>query len=204
MSILLLAEHTQTTLSEQTGRALAAALKMQPSVDILVCGAEVAVAEAARFDGVRKVVHVEAAWLNNQLPEAVSAVVIALASDYDAFVAPATSNGKSIAPRVAALLDVGQISEITEVLGSDTFKRPIYAGNAVQTVQATDPFKVITVRTSAFDVAPFGGSAPIERITPPADPDLSLFVDHSSTESDRPELSSARIVVSGGRALAGC
>ncbi|WP_454280140.1 electron transfer flavoprotein subunit alpha/FixB family protein [Sphingomonas sp. Marseille-Q8236] len=204
MTILLLAEHDNTHLSELTARALTAALAMGSEVDVLVAGlsADGAAQAAARLAGVRRVLLAEAVALEHRLAEPSAALILSLASGYDAIVAPATSNGKSILPRVAALLDVMQVSEIVAVVAPDTFKRPIYAGNAVQTVQSADPIKVVTVRTAAFAAA---GSRDDAAEIVPVDvsdtPGLSTFVENRFAESERPDLASARIVVSGGRAL---
>ncbi len=203
MAILLIAEHDNATLSEQTAKALAAALKIGPDVDVLVAGkdAKAAAEAAARLQGVRKVLLAEAGELAERLAEPMAALVVSLAGNYDTIVAPATSSGKNISPRVAALLDISQISEIIEVVSPDTFKRPIYAGNAIQTVQSGEAKKVITVRTASFQAVPEGGSAAIEAVSAAANPGLSTFVENRLSESDRPELTSARIIISGGRAL---
>ena len=203
MTILVIAEHDNATLSDQTAKALSAALKMGGEVDILVAGnaARPAAEAAAKLTAVRKVLLAEAHELSERLAEPLAGLIVALAGSYDAIVAPATASGKNVLPRVAALLDVSQISEITEVISSDTFKRPIYAGNAIQTVRSTNAKKVITVRTASFQAAPEGGSAPIETVQAPADPALSIFVENNLSNSDRPELTSAKIIISGGRAL---
>ena len=203
MAILLLADHDNSSLSDQTAKALTAALKMGPDVHVLVAGkgAKAAAEAAARLSGASKVLLAEADSLAERLAEPTAALVVALAGGYDAIVAPATSVGKNVLPRVAALLDVMQISEITEVVSADTFKRPIYAGNAIQTVQSTDPKKVVTVRTASFAAASEGGSAKVETVNVPADPGLSSFVENKLSGGDRPELTSAKIVISGGRAL---
>ncbi|HEY6632913.1 MAG TPA: electron transfer flavoprotein subunit alpha/FixB family protein, partial [Rhizobiaceae bacterium] len=151
--------------------------------------------------GVRKVLLAEAAALENRLAEPLAATIVALAPAYDTIIAPATTSGKNVMPRVAALLDVMQVSEITEVVSSDTFKRPIYAGNAIQTVQSSDAKKVITVRTASFKAAPEGGSAAVESVGAAADPALSAFVENKLSGGERPELTSAKIIISGGRAL---
>ncbi len=207
MAILLIAEHDNASLSDQTAKALSAASKMGSDVDVLVAGkgAKAAADTAAKLKGVRKVLLAEADELAERLAEPTAALVVSLAGNYDAIVAPATATGKNVAPRVAALLDVAQVSEIIEVVSADTFKRPIYAGNAIQTVQATDAKKVVTVRTASFQAAPprdgNGGSASVETIKAAADPGLSTFVENKLSESDRPELTSAKIIISGGRAL---
>ncbi len=203
MAILLIAEHDNATLSDQTAKALSAALEIGSDVHVLVAGKDAkAAAEAAtKLKGVSKVLLAEADELAQQLAEPLAALVVSLAGSYDTIVAPATAVGKSVAPRVAALLDVAQVSEIIEVVSPDTFKRPIYAGNAIQTVQSTDAKKVVTVRTAGFQAAPEGGSAALETVKAAADPGLSSFVENRLSESDRPELTSARIIISGGRAL---
>ena len=203
MAILLIAEHDNATLSEQTAKALTAALQIGSDVHVLVAGkgAKAAADAAARLKGVSKVLLAEADELAQQLPEPLAALVVSLAGNYDTIVAAATSVGKSVAPRAAALLDVAQVSEIIEVVSPDTFKRPIYAGNAIQTVQAPGPRKVVTVRTASFQAAPEGGSAAVETVAAAANPGLSTFVENRLSESDRPELTSARIIISGGRAL---
>ncbi|MCV0394400.1 MAG: electron transfer flavoprotein subunit alpha/FixB family protein [Rhizobiaceae bacterium] len=203
MAILLVAEHDNATLSDQTGKALAAATKIGSDVDVLVAGkgAKAAADAAAKLAGVRKVLLVEDDGLEQRLAEPLAALVVKLADAYDVLVAPATTMGKNVMPRVAALLDVMQVSDIIEVVSADTFKRPIYAGNAIQTVQSTDAKKVITVRTASFTAPGEGGSATVETVDAAADPGLSSFVENRLSESDRPELTSARIIISGGRAL---
>ena len=203
MAILLLAEHNNQALSDQTAKALAAALQIGAEIDILVAGegAQTVAGSAARLSGVRKVLHADAASLANQLAEPLAALVVSLADGYDTILAAATSTGKTVMPRVAALLDVMQVSEIIAVLAPDTFKRPIYAGNAIQTVQSSDAKKVITVRTTAFQPIGEGGSAPIETIAARSAPSPSRFVGEDAATSERPDLTSARIVISGGRAL---
>ena len=203
MAILLIAEHDNATLSDQTAKALSAALKIGSDVDVLVAGkdAKPAAEAAAKLKGVRKVLLAEADALAERLAEPLAATIVSLAGDYDAIVAAATAAGKNVMPRVAALLDVMQVSEIIEVVSADTFKRPIYAGNAIQTVQSGDAKKVITVRTASFSAAGEGGSASVESVDAAADPTLSSFVENKLSESDRPELTSAKIIISGGRAL---
>jgi len=203
MAILLIAEHDNATLSDQTAKALSAALKIGSDVHVLVAGkgAKAAADAAAKLTGVTKVLLAEADALAERLAEPLAATIVALAGGYDTIIAPATTSGKNVMPRVAALLDVMQLSEITEVVAPDTFKRPIYAGNAIQTVQSTDKVKVVTVRTASFQAAPEGGSAPVESVSAAADPGLSAFVENRLSESDRPELTSAKIIISGGRAL---
>ncbi|TCD13682.1 electron transfer flavoprotein subunit alpha/FixB family protein [Oricola cellulosilytica] len=203
MAILLVAEHDNETLSDQTAKALSAASAIGGEVHVLVAGsnAKAAAEAAAKLDGASKVLLAEDASLEQQLAEPMAALIVSLADDYDTLIAAATTNGKNIMPRVAALLDVMQISDVIEVVSADTFKRPIYAGNAIQTVQATDAKKVITVRTASFNSAGEGGSAEVATVSAPADPGLSSFVENRIAESDRPELTSAKIIISGGRAL---
>ncbi len=203
MAILLLADHDNASLSDQTAKALTAAAKMGGDVDILVAGkdARPAADAAAKLAGVRKVLLADAPELAERLAEPTADLVVSLAGSYDVVIAPATTMGKNVLPRVAALLDVMQVSEIVEVVSADTFKRPIYAGNAIQTVQSTDAKKVITVRTASFQAAGEGGSASVETVGAAADKGLSSFVENRLSESDRPELTSAKIIISGGRAL---
>ncbi|MBI1621458.1 electron transfer flavoprotein subunit alpha/FixB family protein [Aquamicrobium zhengzhouense] len=203
MAILLVAEHDNATLSDQTNKALAAASQIGGDVDVLVAGkgAQGVADAAAKLSGVRKVLVADADELAERLAEPTAALIVSLAGGYDAIVAPATTTGKNVLPRVAALLDVMQISEITEVVSADTFKRPIYAGNAIQTVQSGDATKVITVRTASFSAAGEGGAASIETVAAAANPGVSTFVENKLSESDRPELTSAKIIISGGRAL---
>ncbi|MGL4196609.1 MAG: electron transfer flavoprotein subunit alpha/FixB family protein [Allorhizobium sp.] len=203
MAILLLAEHDNATVSEQTAKALTAATKIGGDVHVLVAGsgAKAAADAAAKLSGVSKVLLADDASLANNLAEPLAALIVSLAGSYDTIIAAATSVGKNVAPRVAALLDVMQVSEIIEVVSADTFKRPIYAGNAIQTVQSTDAKKVITVRTASFAAAGEGGSAAVETIAAAANPGVSSYVSDALSSSDRPELASAKIIVSGGRAL---
>ena len=205
MAVLLIAERDNSTLSEQTAKALSAASQIGGDIDVLVAGkAARGVAEAAaRLAGVRRVLVAEGDVFEHRLAEPTAALIVDLTKDYDTILAPATAGGKNVMPRVAALLDVMQVSEVVEVVSSDTFKRPIYAGNAVQTVQATDAKKVLTVRTAGFATAPsHDQAAPVETVARvPADPALSSFVESMLSTSERPDLASARIVVSGGRAL---
>ncbi len=204
MAILLFAEHDNVTLSEQTAKALSAAIKIGGDIDILVAGkasGDVAKA-AASLSGVRSVLVAQSDALENQLAENAADLIVSLAGDYDAIVAAATANGKNILPRVAALLDVMQVSEIIDVVDADTFKRPIYAGNAVEVVQSTDAKKVITVRTSSFAATEAGSSeAAIKTLDASADSGKSSFLENILSDNDRPELGSAKIIVSGGRAL---
>jgi electron transfer flavoprotein alpha subunit len=204
MAILLVAEHDNATLSEQTAKALTAASQIGGDIDVLVAGraATGAAETAAKLAGVRRVLLAESDALEERLAEPTAALIVDLSNDYDTIVAAATATGKNVLPRVAALLDVMQVSEVVEIVAADTFKRPIYAGNALQTVQATDAKRVLTVRTAGFSAAAQDGAAPIEVVGDvPADPGLSAFVENMLSTSDRPELASARIVISGGRAL---
>jgi electron transfer flavoprotein alpha subunit len=203
MAVLLIAEHDNASLKDATHKALTAAAQMGGDVHVLVAGnkADGAAMAAAKLAGVKKVLHVESASLERPLAEPMAAAIVGLAGAYDHIVAPATTNGKNYMPRVAALLDVMQISDISEVKSADTFVRLIYAGNAVQTVQSTDAKKVITVRTASFAAAGEGGSASIEKANGAADPGLSSYVSENLTVSDRPELTSAKIIVSGGRGM---
>ncbi|MBY5840751.1 electron transfer flavoprotein subunit alpha/FixB family protein [Rhizobium leguminosarum] len=203
MTILLLADHDNASLSDQTAKALTAATKIGGDIHVLVAGkaAKPAADAAAKLSGVSKVLLAESDELANNLAEPLADLIVSLAGSYDTIISAATSVGKNVLPRVAALLDVAQVSEIIEVISSDTFKRPIYAGNAIQTVQASDARKVITVRTASFASAPEGGSATIEAIPAVSDPGLSTFVGDALSASDRPELTSAKIIISGGRAL---
>jgi len=203
MATLLLAEHDNATLSDQTAKALTAAQALGGDVHVLVAGkgAKPAADAAAKLAGVAKVLLAEADELDQRLAEPTAALVVSLAGSYDALVAPATTMGKNVMPRVAALLDVMQVSEVIEVVSPDTFKRPIYAGNAIQTVQSSDAKKVLTVRTASFKAAGEGGSASVETIGAAANPGVSSFVENRLSESDRPELTSAKVIISGGRAL---
>jgi electron transfer flavoprotein alpha subunit len=203
MAILLIAEHDNAHLSDQTAKALTAALQIGGDVHVLVAGkgAKSAADAASKLKGVAKVLLAEDASLEQRLAEPFAALIVSLAGGYDTIIAPATTDCKNVMPRVAALLDVMQISEIISVESKDTFKRPIYAGNAIQTVQSTDKIKVITVRTATFAATEEGGSAPVESIKSAADPRLSKYSGSAIAGSDRPELTSAKIIISGGRAL---
>jgi electron transfer flavoprotein alpha subunit len=204
MAILVIAEHDHGTLKGATLNTVAAAQKIGGEIHVLVAGSNAggAAKAAAQIAGVTKVLNAEGPQLGEFLAENVSALVVSLAKGYSHILAPATSNGKDVTPRVAALLDVQQISEIIAVESPDTFVRPIYAGNALATVKSKDAIKVITVRMTGFDaVAATGGSAAIEQVTPPADSGLSSFVSREVSRSERPELTSAKIVVSGGRGM---
>ncbi|WP_019995453.1 electron transfer flavoprotein subunit alpha/FixB family protein [Aureimonas ureilytica] len=203
MTTLLLADHDNATLSEQTAKALSAALAIGEDVHVLVAGngARAVADAAARLSGVAKVLLADDAANAGQLAEPTAALVVRLAPAYVTVMAAATSTGKSVLPRVAALLDVAQVSEVVDVVSPDTFKRPIYAGNAIQTVRATGPRRVVTVRTASFAATGEGGSAPVEVLAGEGGPGLSRFVSEALSSSDRPDLASARVVVSGGRAL---
>jgi len=204
MTALVIAEHDNASIKGATLNTVTAAAALGGEVHVLVAGhnAGAAAAAAAQIAGVAKVLHADSAALAEGLAENVAAQVIALASGYSHILFPATAAGKNVAPRVAALLDVGQISDITKVVSADTFERPIYAGNAIATVQSADATKVITVRTTGFDpAAASGGSAAVESAAAAADSGKSSFVGREVTKSDRPELTAAKIIVSGGRAL---
>ncbi|MBI3700930.1 MAG: electron transfer flavoprotein subunit alpha/FixB family protein [Afipia sp.] len=205
MTTLLIAEHDHETLKDSTNKALTAAAALGSEVHVLVAGGgqgtKAAAETAAKLKGVTKVLLAENAMYEHDLAEPLAALIVALGASYDAIVAPATSRFKNVMPRVAALLDVMQISEITKVVAPDTFERPIYAGNAIQTVKSKDKKKVITVRTSTFGAAGDGGSASVDNAPAGTDPGLSSFVGEEVAKSDRPELTSAKIIVSGGRAM---
>jgi electron transfer flavoprotein alpha subunit len=203
MTALVIAEHDHGTLKPATLNTVSAALQCGGDVHVLIAGhnASGAAQAAAKIAGVAKVLHADAAQLAEQLGENVAAQVVALAKSYSHLLFPATAHGKNVAPRVAALLDVAQISDASKVIAPDTFERPIYAGNAIATVQSLDAIKVITVRTTGFDAAGQGGSASIESIAAAADSGLSSYVGSEIAKSDRPELTAAKIIVSGGRAM---
>ncbi len=203
MTVLLIAEHDNASIKDATCKALTAALKIGGDVHVLVAGnqAQAAAAQAAKLDGVKKVLHVESPALERPVAEPMAAVIVGVAGAYEHLVAAATTNGKNYMPRVAALLDVMQISDISDVVSGDTFVRLIYAGNAVQTVQSTDKTKVITVRTASFAATGDGGSAAIEMTSGAADPGLSSYQSENLSKSDRPELTSAKVIVSGGRGM---
>ena len=204
MAALVIAEHDNASIKGATLNTVTAAAACGGDVHVLVAGhnAGAAAAAAAQIAGVAKVIHADGAHLGHGLAENVAAQVLAIASNYSHILFPATASGKNVAPRVAAKLDVGQVSDITKVLGADTFERPIYAGNAIATVQATDATKVITVRTTGFDpAAATGGSAAVETAGAAADSGKSSFEGNEIAKSERPELTAAKIIVSGGRAL---
>jgi electron transfer flavoprotein alpha subunit len=203
MTVLVIAEHDHGALKGATFNTVTAATACGGDVHVLVAGhnAGAAAAAAAQIAGVAKVLQADDAALAEGLAENVAAQVVAIAGGYSHILFPATAAGKNAAPRVAALLDVAQISDITKVISADTFERPIYAGNAIATVQSADAVKVITVRSTGFDAAAQGGSAAVETIAAVADSGKSRFVGREQTKSDRPELTAAKIIVSGGRAL---
>ena len=203
MTNLLIADHDNSTLSPATAKALTAAIAIGGDTDILVAGEDCqAVAEqAAKLSGVRKVLVASAPQLKNQLAEEMAELIVPLMANYDAALVAATTTGKNFMPRVAAKLDVGQLSDIIEVKSANTFVRPIYAGNALQTVETNDAKKIITVRTTAFEAASEGGSAAVEAVDAPAQVGISEFVSEELSKSDRPELTSAKIIISGGRGM---
>ena len=205
MTVLLLAEHDGSALNEATARAVTAAGEMGGPVTLLCAGAagcDTVAREAAALSGVERVLVAESEAYGHGLAEALADLVVSLAGDHTHLVAPATANGKNVLPRVAGLLDVMILSDITRVVAPDTFERPIYAGNALQTVRSGDAKKVVTVRATAFDPAPAGNAAPVEVIQPGADPGLARHLGDESQTTDRPELTSARVVISGGRGMA--
>ncbi|HTV37932.1 MAG TPA: FAD-binding protein [Xanthobacteraceae bacterium] len=204
MPTLLIAEHDNSSLKDATNKALTAAKAIGAEVHILVAGAGCrTVAEtAAKLDGVGKVLLAEAPAYEHMLAEPTAALIVSVAGPYETIVAPATTSGKNFMPRVAALIDVMQISDVIKVDAPDTFERPVYAGNAIQTVRSRDPKKVITVRTAAFQATGQGGAtAPIEAVAAAADPGVSQFAGEELSKSERPELTSAKIIISGGRAM---
>jgi electron transfer flavoprotein alpha subunit len=205
MAALVIAEHDNASIKGATLNTVTAALACGGDVHVMVAGANAAGAAqaAAKIAGVAKVLHADAPGLDHGLAENVAAQVVAVAKNYSHILFPATAAGKNVAPRVAALLDVAQISDASKVISPDTFERPIYAGNAIATVQSTDAIKVITVRTTGFDAAAAtGGSAAVENVDAAADSGLSNFVGSEIAKNDRPELTAAKVIVSGGRAMA--
>ena len=207
MTTLLLAEHDNRTLKDSTNKTLTAAKALGGDVHVLVAGKDAkSVADAAaKLDGVNKVLLAESPAYEHGLAEPLAALIVSLAGSYDAILAPATTNGKNVMPRVAALLDVMQVSDVSKVVAPDTFERPVYAGNAIQIVKSKDAKKVLTIRTAAFQATGEGGkgtaSAPVETVAAAADPGISSFVGEELSKSDRPELTSAKIIISGGRAM---
>ena len=204
MAVLVVADVHGNSIDESTNKTVTAALAIDGDVDVLVAGsgADDAASGASKISGVRKVLHADAEHYANRLAEPMADLVASVAGDYAAILKSAATTGKNVMPRVAALLDVMQISEIVSVEAPDTFVRPIYAGNAMQTVKSNDAKKVITVRPTAFQAAGQDGSASIEKVDATPDPSVSSFVGEELTKSDRPELTAAKIVISGGRALA--
>ena len=203
MAVLVVAEHDNASVKDATNKVVTAAKAMGADVDVLVAGSNAggAAAAAAKIDGVRKVLHADGATLAKQMAEPLEALIVPLAANYDAILFPASTTGKNAAPRVAAKLDVMQVSGVIGVEGADTFVRPIYAGNAIITVKDSQPKHVLTVQPTAFKAAGNGGSASVEAIAAPAGPFKSAFVSEEMAKSDRPELTAAKRVVSGGRAL---
>ncbi len=203
MATLLIAEHDGHAIKDATAKAMTAAKGLGAPVHVLVVGAgcKGAADSAAKLDGVDKVLLADNPVFSHMLAEATAALVAGLAANYTSIVATSTANGKNVAPRIAALLDVQIVSDVMKVLSADTFERPIYAGNAIQTVQSTDAKKVMTIRTASFQAAAMTGSAPVEVVSAASDPGLSTFKGEEVAASDRPELASAKIIVSGGRAL---
>jgi electron transfer flavoprotein alpha subunit len=203
MAVLVVAEHDNKTIKKATLNTVAAAPKVGSDIHVLGAGHQAgeAAKAAGQIAGVKKVLLADAPHLGEFLAENVAALVVSLAKNYSHVLAPATSNGKNVMPRAAALLDVQQISDISGVESADTFVRPIYAGNALATVKSKDPIKVITVRTTAFDAVALGNSAPVENVAAPADTGLSAFVGREVSKSERPELTAAKIIVSGGRGM---
>src|SRR5688572_26104849 len=200
MTTLLLAEHDNNTLRDTTAKALTAAKQLGSDVHVLVAGQGCkTVADAtAKLEGVSKVLLADAAPYAHMLAEPIAALIVSLAGPYDAIVAPATTMGKNILPRVAALLDVMQVSDVIKVVAPDTFERPFYAGNAIQTVKSSEAKKVITIRTAGYGAAGAGGNAPVEAVSAAANAGKSSFVDQQLSKLDRPELTSAKIIISGG------
>jgi len=203
MAVLVIADHDNATLKDNTHKVVTAAQAIGGDVDILVAGTNTGAiaAEAAKIAGVRKVLTADSAELGQGLAEAFQDLIVGLAGGYDAILTPATTQGKNFSPRVAAKLDVAQISDVIEVVSADTFVRPIYAGNALETVQSSDAKKVLTVRPTAFKAAAEGGSASVESASAPAAPAKTHFVGQEIVKSARPDLGAAKIVVSGGRAM---
>ena len=203
MTTLLVADVAKGQLGDATAKAMTAAAQLGEPVHVLVAGKDCAAAAeaASKLDGVEKVLTADDALYEHQLAEPMTALILSLADNYSAIVSSATTSAKNIMPRVAALLDVMQISEIIKVVSADTFERPIYAGNAIQTVQSTDAKKVITVRTASFQATASSGSAPVDAIAAAEAPGLSSFKGENVAKSDRPELTAAKIIISGGRGM---
>ena len=203
MTTLVIAEHDNASLKPSTLNTVTAAAQCGGDVHVLVAGhnAGAAAAAAAQIAGVAKVIHIDAESLAHGIAENLTAQIVALATGYSHLLFPATASGKNVAPRVAAKLDVGQLSDVTKVLSADSFERPIYAGNAIATVQSLDAIKVLTVRTTGFDAAAGGGSAAIEPVAAVATPGNTRYLGSEIAKNDRPELTAAKVIVSGGRAL---
>jgi len=203
MAVLILAKHDNATLNDATARTVTAAKGLGGDIHVLVAGQDCAAVaeEASKVDGVAKVIHVEGASYAHRLAEPLTALLHGMAGAYDAIAFPATTTGKNVAPRLAALLDVMVISDVTGIVSADTFERPIYAGNAIQTVQSADAKKIITVRGAGFDPAGEQAPCPVETAAAGDDPALSKWIEDKVAKSDRPELASAKIVVSGGRGV---
>jgi electron transfer flavoprotein alpha subunit len=204
MAVLVLAEHDNKSIRKSTLNCVGAAAKLKSDIHVLVAGSGAAEAAkaAAQVSGVSKVLHSDARHLGEFLAENVASILVSLGKSYSHVLAPATTFGKNVLPRAAALLDLQQISDIVAVESADTFVRPIYAGNALATVQSSDPIKFITVRTTGFDAVPAtGGNAPVESLPPPPDAGLSAFVNREVSKSERPELTAAKVIVSGGRGM---
>ncbi len=203
MTTLLIADHDNTALKDGTAKALTAARELGQPVHVLVAGhnARAAADAAAALEGVEKVLLADDAIYAHGLAEPLAALVAGLADGYKALVAPSSSNGKNVLPRISALLDVAQVSDVTKVISPDTFEHPIYAGNAIETVQTTDAKVILTIRTTGFKAAGAGGSAPVEAVAVAADPAVSQFKGEEVAKSERPELTAAKVIVSGGRAL---
>jgi electron transfer flavoprotein alpha subunit len=203
MTTLLIAEHDNASIKDATAKALTAAAQLGGPVHVLVAGegAKAAADAAAKLAGVEKVLLADDAAYGHALAEPLAALIAKLADGYDAIVAPSTTTGKNVLPRVAALLDVMQVSDVSAIISPDTFERPVYAGNAIQTVQSTDAKKLLTIRTASFAAAGEGGSAAVESVSAAENPGVASFKGEEVAKSDRPELASAKIIISGGRAL---
>jgi electron transfer flavoprotein alpha subunit len=203
MTTLLIAEHDNASIKDATAKALTAAAQLGGPVHVLVAGegAKAAADAAAKLAGVEKVLLADDAAYGHALAEPLAALIAKLSDGYDAIVAPSTTTGKNVLPRVAALLDVMQVSDVSAIVSPDTFERPVYAGNAIQTVQSTDAKKLLTIRTASFAAAGEGGSAAVESVSAAENPGVASFKGEEVAKSDRPELASAKIIISGGRAL---
>lgn len=203
MTILVIAEHDHHSLKSATLNTITAAQKLGADVHVLIAGhnAKAAADQAAQIKGVTKILHTDSPSLQNFLPEIVADIIVTIAKNYTHILAPATSFGRNILPRVAGLLDLQQVSDVIEITPPNTYKRPVYAGNAIVTVQSMDSIQLLTVRGTAFAAAKTGGSALIETLAAPTTTPLSLFVSQELTKSERPELTAAKIVISGGRGV---